>query len=94
MTTKLIGNLTNKLSTLATIIAKASTIVQKSNAVVLMLFYPKRGISKIGYRFHNRQSVSMQTSFVINPGNYRWRCLIKDGKVCTASVLQNANVHM
>ncbi len=85
---------TGSSDTLLDVVRRARTMMKNSSAVVLMVFCINRTRTRMGYLFHRRQSVSMQTSLVMKPRNQRRRCLIRELMVCTASVLQNAEVHI
>jgi hypothetical protein len=84
---------TGRSSTALDVVMRARTMMKKRRAVVRMVFCMKRTNSRIGYLFHNRQSVNIHTSLVTKPRNQRRLCLMRDRIVCTASVLQNADVH-
>ena len=87
-------NPTGRFWTLFDVVMMDMTMMKNNSAVVLMVFCMKRMRQSSGYLIQSLMSVSIQTSFVINPRNHRRRCLSKDVKVCTASVLQNALVHI
>ena len=76
------------------VVMSATNMIKKSKAVVRTVFCMNLTIPKTGYLFQILMSVNMHTSFVMNPKNHRRRCLMREEYVCTASVLQNAEVHI